>query len=543
MAAVSLGKRVVVTEETDWIGGQFTAQAVPPDEHSWIEQFGCTGRYRRFRNLVRQFYRDHYPLTPEACSDPYLNPGYGFVSRLCHEPRVALAVLEQMLAWPRAAELLEVRLKRKAVAADTQGDRVRAVKLLNLETGKEEVVEAQYVLDATELGDLLPLARVEYVAGFESQRDTGELHALPGHAEPDNVQALTWVFAMGWDPDGNHVIDRPEQYDFWRTYQPPTRPPWGGPLFRWERPVVSRSSFVAGPQPAAGTLRIEHRVLFPHETRNPREAWFPWRRIVYPGHYPPGLMPREVTLVIWTQNDYASGNLIDKPEGEVKRYLAEARQQSLSFLYWMQTEAPRPDGGVGYPGLYLVPEAVGTEDGLAKYPYVRESRRIKALLTVTENHIGAEARGKPEAEHFPDSVGVGLYHIDLHFSTGGDHGIHLECLPFQIPLGALLPVRVENLLPACKNLGTTHLTNGSFRLHPVEWNVGEAAGLLAAFSLGKKTRPQAVGKEETLLREFQDLCLAQGMELEWPKLGPEDGWAAFDKRVLGLQPKGAIPRK
>ena len=56
MAAASLGKRVILTEETDWIGGQLTSQAVPPDEHRWIESFGCTGRYRAFRNLVRQYY-------------------------------------------------------------------------------------------------------------------------------------------------------------------------------------------------------------------------------------------------------------------------------------------------------------------------------------------------------------------------------------------------------------------------------------------------------------------------------------------------------
>ena len=55
-----------------------------------------------------------------------------------------------------------------------------------------------------------------------------------------------------------------------------------------------------------------------------------------------------------------------------------------------------------------------------------------------------------------------------------------ETRPFQIPLGALLPIRVENLLPACKNLGVTHITNGAYRLHPVEWNTGEAAGMIAS---------------------------------------------------------------
>jgi hypothetical protein len=89
-----------------------------------------------------------------------LNPGGGSVSRLCHEPRVALAVLDQMLAWDRAWGRLDVRLRRKPVVAHTDhtGDAVCAVTLRNLETGDHEIVSARYVLDATELGALLPLS-------------------------------------------------------------------------------------------------------------------------------------------------------------------------------------------------------------------------------------------------------------------------------------------------------------------------------------------------------------------------------------------------
>ena len=98
LAAARMGKSVVLTEETDWIGGQLTSQAVPPDEHPWIEQFGCTSLYRQFREGVRDYYRRYFPITPEARSNPRLNPGNGRVSRLCHEPRAALAVLNHMLA-------------------------------------------------------------------------------------------------------------------------------------------------------------------------------------------------------------------------------------------------------------------------------------------------------------------------------------------------------------------------------------------------------------------------------------------------------------
>ena len=108
VAGTSLGYRVILTEETDWLGGQITSQAVPPDENRWIEMFDCTRRYRAFRNGVRQYYREHYPLTPDARANARLNPGGGRVSALCHEPRVAVAVIEAMMAYPRTAGLLNV---------------------------------------------------------------------------------------------------------------------------------------------------------------------------------------------------------------------------------------------------------------------------------------------------------------------------------------------------------------------------------------------------------------------------------------------------
>jgi hypothetical protein len=227
-------------------------------------------------------------------------------------------------------------------------------------------------------------------------------------------------------------------------------------------------------------------------------------------------------------NDYLLGNLLDVPEAEAAVNLARAKQLSLSLLYWLQTEAPRPDGSTGWKGLRLRPDIVGTEDGLAKYPYIRESRRIQAEFTVLEQHIGADARAKTTglkasdvtAEKFPDTVGIGSYRIDLHPSTGGDNYIDIASLPYQIPLGALIPKRVENLLPACKNLGVTHITNGCFRLHPVEWNIGEAVGALAAFCQAKKQAPRQVRAKPALLAEFQNLLTQDGIPLDWPKATP-----------------------
>jgi hypothetical protein len=172
------------------------------------------------------------------------------------------------------------------------------------------------------------------------------------------------------------------------------------------------------------------------------------------------------------------------------------------------------------------PDLVGSEDGLAKAPYIRESRRILAEFTVLEHHVATQIRRETlktqdvQAEPFADSVGVGSYRIDLHPSTGGDNYIDISSLPFRVPLGALIPQRVDNLLPACKNLGTTHVTNGCFRLHPVEWAIGEAAGALAAFCLEHKEPPRSVRNSPKRLAAFQARLQAQGVEIAWPSLTP-----------------------
>lgn len=93
------------------------------------------------------------------------------------------------------------------------------------------------------------------------------------------------------------------------------------------------------------------------------------------------------------------------------------------------------------------------------------------------------------AKRFHDSVGVGSYCIDLHPSTGGDNYIDLAGLPFEISLGVLIPQRGEILLAGCKNLGVTHITNGAYRMHLVEWNISESAGALAAYCLDTTTGP------------------------------------------------------
>jgi hypothetical protein len=504
LAAAEAGRKVILAEESDWVGGQFTSQAVPPDEHGWIERFGCTAAYRRFRDGVRDYYRTHYPLTDAARGQKFLNPGNGWVSPLCHEPRVALAVLEAVLAPHLSSGRVTLLLQHRAVAADVSGDEVRAVTLRDLRDGQQRTITADYFLDATELGDLLPLTGTEYVTGFESRAETGEPSA-PAEAQPHNVQAFSMCFAMEHREGEDHTIERPASYEFWRDFAPQLAPAWPGRLLSWE---------ITHPR-----LMTPHRYHFdPH--REPSKAFaglWTYRRIVDRTNFAPGFYASDITLMNVPMLDYLLGDIADANEEERAKHVRQARELSLSFFYWLQTEAPRPDGGTGWPGLRLRGDVTGSSDGLAKMPYVRESRRIKAEFTVVEQHVAEALRpGETHAERYADSVGVGYYRIDLHPSTGGNNYIDVGSLPFQIPLGALIPRRVNNLIAAAKNIGTTHITNGCYRLHPVEWNVGEAAGSLAAFCLARRLTPRAVRHAATHLADFQRELVARGVELAWP---------------------------
>ena len=502
IAALRNGLRVVLTEETDWIGGQMTSQGVPPDEHPWIESHGAPASYRRLREGIREHYRDHYPLTEEARKKTDLNPGDGAVSRLCHEPRVALSFMQAMLSLWQSNGKLRILTGYRPIQAAVSGTVVSSVSLKNLFKGDILTLKAPFFVDATELGDLLPMTGTEYLTGTESKAQTGEWHA-PEKADPLNHQSFTVCFAMDYVPDGDHVIEKPKDYAFWKNHIPPIKPAWPGRLLD-----------LTYTHPSTG---VPKTLGFHPEGVKTGDALNLWnyRRIISRHNFAPGTYTGDISLVNWPQNDYMLGNLVDVDEKTFQEHVARAKQLSLSLLYWLQTEAPRPDGGKGWRGLRLRGDILGTEDGLAKYPYVRESRRIKSLFTVLEEHVGKEQSGG-KAARFHDSVGIGYYHIDLHPSSRGVNYVDFPSVPFQIPLGCLIPVRMENLLPACKNIGTTHITNGCYRLHPVEWSIGEAVGCLTAFALDRKVNPREVRQNPKWLSAFQDFIRGQGIETEWP---------------------------
>jgi glycine/D-amino acid oxidase-like deaminating enzyme len=479
LAARRGGRRVLLTEATDWVGGQLTAQAVPPDEHPWIERFGCSASYRALREGIREHYRAHLPLTPRERARTALNPGGCRVSALCCEPRAALAVLEALLgATPRL-------LEHTPVSAAVDGDHVRAVTLEG--PGGQVTVEADWVIDATETGELLALAGCEHVTGIESQAMTGEPHA-PADARPDSIQAPTWCFALDHRTGEDHTVPRPRGYERWRAH------------LTWDAPdprtgVLAARRLEPNPDGDPAALGFDR-----DDDEGDRELWT-FRRIAARANFVAGAYPSDVTIANWPQLDCETGDPGD------------ARELSLSFLHWLQAEQ-------GLRGLRLRGDVTGTAGGLANALYVRESRRIRSEHTIVEHELGTR---------HADSIGIGSYRIDLHPRTGGEGYLDIDSPPFEIPLGALVPVRMENLLPGAKNLGSTHITNGCHRLHPVEWNVGEAAGALAAFCARERCRPREVRARPVLCEAYRAQLARDGVELSWPAAARRTGLSGVNR--------------
>lgn len=481
LRAATMGANVCLLEATDWLGGQFTAQGVTtPDENRYTETVGSTASYRAFQHAVRAFYRNNYRLSSRGANQPSLNPG-GDYPGFGMEPRVGHNILQQALL-----NLPNVHLYFETIVTSVEmvGDAITAV--IATTNGASNRFLGSMFLDATDLGDLLPLCGQEgadWVVGAESTEQTGEPDA-PDEPRRDWIQPITFPFALEHRPQGeNHTIPRPELYDHFKTIQ-----------------------------------KYDLNDGYIHSMFLPGQAMWSYRQFIEASNFNDPRLPYDLTMMNCSANDYKEGGVI--PTGDPQQdqqTLERARLASLGFLYWLQTECPRDGGhGTGYPELKPRGDLFDTPDGISSQPYIRESRRIKALTTIVEQDILADYNPPPRAKLFQDSCGIGWYGMDVHAlpAVGMDERFG-ETRPFQIPTGALVPQRLINLLAACKNLGVTHLTNGAYRLHPIEWNIGESAGALAAFCVQNQTSAKEVVQTPALLKSYQHALLDQGIPLFW----------------------------
>jgi hypothetical protein len=500
MAAVQAckqGRSVVLLAEHDWLGGQLTAQAVPPDEHRAIERGGASASYLNFRRFVRAHYAAQPDFVDRTEMTEGLNPGDGWVSRLCFEPRVAANYVEALLRPFVEDGLLHIErgalLAEHALQAMVAAQRIDRVEFTDA-AGDRAVLIARMYLDATDTGALIKRAGLRYRLGKESHAAFSESDA-PTYADVRDQQPVTFVMALRRHNDARNLgaVEMPAEYGVWRNY---VLPHFGHRLFGEYMPGARSGESARLPLFASGQTL----------------DWWRYRRIISSQNW---RTPRdEVSLTNWAQNDFAQFCLLDGDVSEIE-VVRRAKALSQCFLHWLQTEAPRDDGGSeGYPELQLATDVLGTADGFAQQIYVRESRRIVGLSTLTQNDIYANGL-KQMAVSARDSVGVAWYNMDIHPTCISGHGVNAHVRPFVLPIGIFVPADCANLIPACKNISVTHLVNAATRVHPVEWMVGEVAGLLASHALSTQISLSKIATDPAATRSFQQLVQDAGIPIEW----------------------------
>jgi hypothetical protein len=498
LAAADPKVKVVLLESSDWVGGQATSQGVTRwDETAadLTESTGSPSSYRNLRHLIRAQYNGKRSAAGQQ--QQHFNPGFAMVGPpfgpkghpFASDPQVTRAVLTDLLNNAG----VEVKFGATVTAVDAHDGAVHG-----LTVGNDTYVGGVY-LDATDLGDLLPLCGVKWVIGAESRADTGEAQA-EGVAHPEWIQPITVPIAVEWRPPGeDHRIPKPDGYDDLRRRQ--------GFKVKGE-----------------GDINVMYNPSVENDTM------FNYRQFIDPRNFNDGRAGR-TTLNVGS-NDYFGRAIPTNPHSadEDAQVAEEARALSIAYLYYLQNDVPRDDGrGNGYPNLKVDTEAFGTEDGTAPVAYIRESRRLaNAQVRVVQEHIDAATRTL-RAQNFPDSCGIGWYPADVHqgwYAPDNNkanavtpnigtmwHGI--GTVPFQVPLGSLLPRELNNFVAACKNICATHLTSGAYRVHPVEWAIGEAAGELAAYCTTQKVPPGEVWSDAGRVAAYQSRLLARGAPIFW----------------------------
>lgn len=502
--ACEAGRRVLLTSEFDWIGGQLTAQGVPPDEHRLIEYGGASESYLAFRRAMRSLYLANPDFIDNTEMTEGMNPGDGWVTRLCIEPIHALHYLQKLLTPHMANGRLTMLTGTRLDSAVRVGRKIESVIVAN--TADEKIaIDARYFLDGTDTGALIAAAKLPYRLGKEAHAEFGERDA-PLVANRFDQQPCTVVVALALGEMPRQPMAKPEAYEFWRDYQVPQ---YGYRLF---------SHFIPGP--AAG----KSVALSFFGSGQTLDLWR-YRRVVSARNW--RIPVEEISLINWAQNDYALSPLLDGPVAE-NNVVAAARELTASLVHWLQTDAPHDnddkgtsDGcSVGFSHLHASSEILASPaafPGQAQQVYVRESRRLVGLDCLTQTDILADAStgGMSEPFHAVNSVGVAWYNMDVHPTCVSGHGVNAKVRPFTLPLGCFIPRDCDNLIPACKNISVTHLANASTRTHPTEWLIGEVAALLADFALRSNQSLVDIHRSAALAGDFQRHLVAQGIPIRW----------------------------
>ena len=192
--AARMGKRVVLTEATPWLGGMLTAAGVSAVDGNHNLPSGI---WAEFRQALYTTYGGEK------------NVSTGWVSNTLFEPHIGDSIFK---SWAKQLPSLSILYNQIPTAVFINNNKLTGVAVRNKITQKTTFILAQQIIDATELGDLLEMAKVPYSIGMEANSVTGENIPV---AETNNIiQDLTYVAILkNYGAKADCTISKPIGYN------------------------------------------------------------------------------------------------------------------------------------------------------------------------------------------------------------------------------------------------------------------------------------------------------------------------------------------
>ena len=406
-----LGSKTLLIEESNWLGGMMTSAGVS----------AMDGNYKMPSGFLKEF-RDslvsHYGHLDSLKT--------GWVSNLMFEPSIGNRILKDIAGSE----------KNLTILYGTTIDKVVKDKKFTLKTKENSVTyKSKILIDATELGDLIPKLNLPYFIGMDSSKRFKE--DIAPEFSNDIVQDLTYVMILK-DFGKPMTINQPKNYN--------------------------KNEFICSYD--SGECNEQDKKLWSNE-----------KLISY------GQLPNKKYMINWpiNGNDFYVNSIEMNDEQRFINY-EKAKEKSLRFLYFIQTE-------MGFSNLSLDYDQYPSKDGLPLIPYHRESRRSIGKVTLTLNDI--KSPYTQQNSLYRTGIAVGDYPVDHHHGAYSNYSNlpKLDFYPvpsYSVPIGSLVPENIDNFIVIEKSISVSNLVNGTSRLQPVVMQIGQASGVLASLAILKK---------------------------------------------------------
>ncbi|MBC7821381.1 MAG: FAD-dependent oxidoreductase, partial [Planctomycetaceae bacterium] len=225
--AARLGvKRIVLVNDIDWLGGQFSAEGVGClDEWTTVEgkrtNFPRSGLFLEFVNRIRAHNVAKYGVA---------SPGNAYCGTETIEPAAAAKLFEELLAPYSEKGTRQLRVERgwQPASVELDGNRVASVVFEKVTAPKERlIVRAKLTLDSSDWGDVIRLSGAKYGAGPDLRSRFGEPSAPESFddAGRQEMNPLSWCLVLR-EAGREVTFPKPASYDARSFAALDKTPPW-----------------------------------------------------------------------------------------------------------------------------------------------------------------------------------------------------------------------------------------------------------------------------------------------------------------------------